>query len=258
MNTPPAWAATSVSEAASTDIKSHANGMISMNNDSQRPKLIVYAISLYLGTVICAAAFYNWQFAQNNGFVKWIFLGELVPSAKALAWPYFAFDVSDPSPEDLATARYFVTMTQAIEEYQRQEPFLISESARIAEIFDAREKVDPNGARQFLADSMEVLLAGVQPTLGKIVQIKPPKELREHYSLVLGCPKTQVEAIMNIIAALRQKNAPLYAAEMNKLQLSLSGCTGTKFWDHIHGSLERAGFHSPDDIDRAVANGDRK
>jgi len=33
--------------------------------------------------------YYNWQFAKANGFVKWLVFGEIVPTAKAIAWPYF-------------------------------------------------------------------------------------------------------------------------------------------------------------------------
>jgi hypothetical protein len=35
--------------------------------------------------------YYNWKYAQTHGFVKWVFFGEVVATAKAIAWPYFVF-----------------------------------------------------------------------------------------------------------------------------------------------------------------------
>jgi hypothetical protein len=35
--------------------------------------------------------YYNWQYAKENGFLKWLFLGEVVAFGKAFAWPYFVF-----------------------------------------------------------------------------------------------------------------------------------------------------------------------
>jgi hypothetical protein len=33
--------------------------------------------------------YYNWQYAKNHGFVSWLFLGEIVPTAQAVIWPYY-------------------------------------------------------------------------------------------------------------------------------------------------------------------------
>ena len=35
--------------------------------------------------------YYNYQFARDHGFLSWFLLGEIVPTAKALVWPYFVF-----------------------------------------------------------------------------------------------------------------------------------------------------------------------
>jgi hypothetical protein len=44
-----------------------------------------------MATVAVAAVYFNWEFARTNGFSRWLFLGEVVSTAKALVWPYFAF-----------------------------------------------------------------------------------------------------------------------------------------------------------------------
>ena len=102
---------------------------------------------------------------------------------------------------------------------------------------------------------MEVLLQGIQPTIAKLERINPPNKLREHYDILLGCPKTQLAAIGGMAAALRRKDQAAYAAQMTTFQSSLQDCTGTGFSNRVRAALERAGFHSPDDIDKAVAKG---
>ncbi len=38
-----------------------------------------------------AAAIFNWQYARTHGFWDWVFFGEIVPTLKALVWPYFLY-----------------------------------------------------------------------------------------------------------------------------------------------------------------------
>lgn len=45
---------------------------------------IYFAIAGFIFT-----PYYNWQYAKDHGFVNWIFLGEVVPTLKAMVWPYF-------------------------------------------------------------------------------------------------------------------------------------------------------------------------
>ncbi len=40
------------------------------------------------------APLYNYQYANKHGFWEWIFLGEIVPTAKALIWPVYLFNSS--------------------------------------------------------------------------------------------------------------------------------------------------------------------
>ncbi len=54
-------------------------------------RFLALLLSLYMGTVAVAAAYFNWDFARTNGFARWLLLGEIVPTAKALVWPYFAY-----------------------------------------------------------------------------------------------------------------------------------------------------------------------
>src|SRR5207247_475510 len=51
----------------------------------------VLVLTPYFLSVMVMIPYYNWQYARDNGFLKWFVLGEVVPTAKALVWPYFAF-----------------------------------------------------------------------------------------------------------------------------------------------------------------------
>ncbi len=66
-----------------------------MSDAERRHRLLSLLLSLYLATVGIAAAYYNWEYARTNGFLRWAILGEIVPTAKAIVWPYFSFR-SDP------------------------------------------------------------------------------------------------------------------------------------------------------------------
>ncbi len=50
----------------------------------------VFAIYFWVSSLIFAP-YYNWQYARENGFAKWLVFGEIVPTAKAYVWPYFVF-----------------------------------------------------------------------------------------------------------------------------------------------------------------------
>ncbi len=44
---------------------------------------------VYVIGAILSGVYFNWQFAKENGFLKWILLGELIPTLKASIWPYY-------------------------------------------------------------------------------------------------------------------------------------------------------------------------
>lgn len=49
------------------------------------PLLYIYFIGLMI-----SGAYFNWQYAKENGFLKWLFLGEIVPTLQSTIWPYYA------------------------------------------------------------------------------------------------------------------------------------------------------------------------
>lgn len=54
-------------------------------------KLIQYLLITYAITVGLATPYFNWLFAKENGFMAWLFFGQIVPTFQAMVWPYFVF-----------------------------------------------------------------------------------------------------------------------------------------------------------------------
>ena len=56
-------------------------------------KLITGLFILYLASVGIFTLYYNYLYAQDHGFIAWLFFGEIVASLKALVWPLFEFNI---------------------------------------------------------------------------------------------------------------------------------------------------------------------
>lgn len=52
-------------------------------------RILTVPACLYIFASMLAVPYFNWQYAQQHGFVRWLFLGEFVATAKGFAWPYF-------------------------------------------------------------------------------------------------------------------------------------------------------------------------
>ena len=50
--------------------------------------LIIYGISVGIFGI-----YYNWLYANEHGFIAWLFFGEVIASLKALVWPLFEFNI---------------------------------------------------------------------------------------------------------------------------------------------------------------------
>ena len=56
--------------------------------------IILYIIGIPYGLgVVFYGFYYNWVYAQENGFAAWFFFGEIIASLKALIWPLIEFNI---------------------------------------------------------------------------------------------------------------------------------------------------------------------
>ena len=56
-------------------------------------KLVIGLFYLYFASVGIFALYYNYLYAQEHGFIAWLFFGEIIASLKAMVWPLFEFNI---------------------------------------------------------------------------------------------------------------------------------------------------------------------
>src|SRR5579862_6665745 len=95
--------------------RSPSGGATNMDEDSRRFKLLVNVFGVYMITVGFAGIYFNWQFARTNGFVSWVLLGEVVPTAKAVVWPYFALRTHQQDKAEESLNHLFDALRQSQE-----------------------------------------------------------------------------------------------------------------------------------------------
>ena len=61
-----------------------------MSNGSENP-LVSVLVFLYALPALIFTLYYNYQYARDNGFLAWLFFGEIVATFKGILWPVFVF-----------------------------------------------------------------------------------------------------------------------------------------------------------------------
>ena len=56
-------------------------------------KIIIAIAVIYGISVAIFGVYYNWLYANENGFLAWLFFGEIIASLKAVVWPLFEFGI---------------------------------------------------------------------------------------------------------------------------------------------------------------------
>jgi hypothetical protein len=135
-----------------------------MDQESPGAKLLASAFFLYMITVTVACAYYNWRYANENGFVKWLLLGEIVPTAKALVWPYFVFGSSDGSQ----TTSRAVRPTPAADATLDPDKFMRRQQAR-AELKKFLAAIESSQNATLLLNARPDIALSDMPNLPKII-----------------------------------------------------------------------------------------
>lgn len=55
-------------------------------------KIFSFLFICYMYTMFVAVPWMNWNYARENGFMKWLIFGEIVATAKGFIWPYYAYN----------------------------------------------------------------------------------------------------------------------------------------------------------------------
>ena len=56
-------------------------------------KILMGILIIYIISVGIFGVYYNWLYANEHGFIAWLFFGEVIASLKALVWPLFEFNI---------------------------------------------------------------------------------------------------------------------------------------------------------------------
>ena len=56
-------------------------------------KILITIAVIYGISVAIFGVYYNWLYANENGFLAWLFFGEIIASFKAVVWPLFEFGI---------------------------------------------------------------------------------------------------------------------------------------------------------------------
>ena len=56
-------------------------------------KILITIAIIYGISVAIFGVYYNWLYANENGFLAWLFFGEIIASLKAVVWPLFEFGI---------------------------------------------------------------------------------------------------------------------------------------------------------------------
>jgi hypothetical protein len=67
------------------------NTEMSINSSDLLPGFVSFILYLYGLGIAVFAVWFNYRYAIEAGFVKWVFFGEVIATAKAIIWPYFIF-----------------------------------------------------------------------------------------------------------------------------------------------------------------------
>jgi hypothetical protein len=65
---------------------------------------VIFVIYMCIASFIFVP-YYNWQYANQHGYVSWIFFGEIVATAKAFAFPYFVFSGNKPANNEVKKSK---------------------------------------------------------------------------------------------------------------------------------------------------------
>jgi hypothetical protein len=67
---------------------------------------VIAACSIYLTlSLMIAAPLFNWRYARQHGFGKWLAFGEFIATAQAAIWPYYALTGSGSDRRNSLEAR---------------------------------------------------------------------------------------------------------------------------------------------------------
>jgi hypothetical protein len=130
--------------------------------------MLTACFTLYFIGAGVSLLYYNYAFAHEHGFVRWLLLGEFVPTGKALAWPYFVYSDHNASVEKQQKIAYW----KAIGALQAPEFNYDEFAGRVEERMSAAGE---EAGQEMLAVGLENQLNGIKASVAAFERITPPQ-----------------------------------------------------------------------------------
>lgn len=90
--------------------------------------LIIFTLYIFL-SIFIFLPYYNWKYASENGFVKWILLGEVVSTFKAVTFPYFFLGTASSNQPNKVTDTTMDKFYRSLELSQKATHLINNDSA---------------------------------------------------------------------------------------------------------------------------------
>lgn len=102
---------------------------------------------IYFISTIVFVPYYNWTYAKENGFIKWLVFGELIATGKGIIWPYYMF-LNKPDKTNLSHLNNSINFSnEGTSIVNRGTPFSITNDTQINQVIDFKKKALSEGDR---------------------------------------------------------------------------------------------------------------
>jgi len=155
--------------------------------------LVLWLIAVYFFVAFIIVPYYNWRYASENGFLKWLLLGEIVPTYQGLVWPYTIYTdyrhAQEVAAENSSRERYARQLAEAEAPYDalitRLEPamnkanILLAASQQSLDLRRRREAI-----KLWARISREMVKADNEYVV-RFAAITPPSSMRKFHVVAL-------------------------------------------------------------------------
>jgi hypothetical protein len=154
--------------------------------------IMVFLLGTHIVGMVVSFMWFSWQYAKEYGFLRWLFLGEIIPMLKAVGWEVFFVLALIQSPSHTSTypvpERSTQTYTNPVLERLTQNKWWLAEYPALIEAVEKADSNQLSTSYTVLADgtSKVELLLSKTTDKGFILTMKLPKGVQSSIDLNTG------------------------------------------------------------------------
>lgn len=167
--------------------------------------------------VLFATPYFNWQYASQHGFIQWLLFGEVVPTTKAMIWPYFVYaDISSArrAAEERDKEKVYLQASEPIgKERGALNVYIARESGRIEEL----AKHDRKAALKALVSLFDTFADKNAELLARLEKLRPPSSLAEVHNITVEGTRGEIPLIRRMVSLLKAGDASGFQSAYSQL-----------------------------------------